>query len=399
MKNIVFNFLRIIVLIIIIFAPMNNPIFLSKISLVNFKNYKQTELSLSPEINCFIGENGAGKTNILDAIYYLSMCKSYLNPIDSQNILFDESFFVIQSSWQRGEQVESVYCGVKRGQKKVFKKNKVEYEKLADHIGQFPTVMISPYDRDLIVEGSEVRRKWVDGIISQFDRSYLESLMRYGKVVAHRNALLKNMGDYGFFDKDSIDVWDDQMIKYGNEIHEARKTSIENFIAIFQKYYNWLSGSKEVVGLEYKSQLFDTSFEDLLVKAQRDDLRRQYSTVGVHRDDFVFTIKGYPIKKFGSQGQQKSYLIALKLAQYEWLLSRLKVKPILLLDDIFDKLDNERVERLMQMVSDQDFGQVLITDTDKDRIANVFNKNNINYKAFFIHDNIVEEEAQKIESL
>lgn len=374
---------------------MSNHVFVSKLSLINFKNYKQADLSLSPDINCFIGQNGAGKTNVLDAIYYLSMCKSYLNPIDSQNILFDESFFVIQSVWNRENNEDSVYCGVKKGQKKVFKKNKVTYEKLADHIGQFPAVMISPYDRNLILEGSEVRRKWMDGIIAQFDRHFLNELIKYGKILTQRNALLKNMSSYGFFDQESIGVWDDQLIECGKTIHEARNKIIEDFIPIFQKYYHWLSSNKEEVSLEYRSQLFDHSFEDLLKDAQRQDQRRQYTTVGTHKDDFIFTIKGHPIKKFGSQGQQKSYLVALKLAQYEWLLSRLKRKPVLLLDDIFDKLDNERVERLMQMVSDQDFGQVLITDTDQDRIAHIFNKNEIEYKSFFIEDNtIVETEAK-----
>lgn len=374
---------------------MSNHVFVSKLSLINFKNYKQADLSLSPDINCFIGQNGAGKTNVLDAIHYLSMCKSYLNPIDSQNILFDESFFVIQSVWNRENNSDTVYCGVKKGQKKVFKKNKVTYEKLADHIGQFPSVMISPYDRNLILEGSEVRRKWMDGIIAQFDRNFLNDLIKYGKILVQRNALLKNMSSYGFFDQESINVWDEQLIACGKTIHEARKKIVEDFIPIFQKYYNWLSSNKEEVSLEYRSQLFDDSFEELLKQAQRQDQRRQYTTVGTHKDDFIFTIKGHPIKKFGSQGQQKSYLIALKLAQYEWLLSRLNRKPVLLLDDIFDKLDNERVERLMQMVNDQDFGQVLITDTDQERIANIFAKNNIEYKSFFIEDNTVVESETK----
>jgi len=374
---------------------LSNHIFLSKLSLINFKNYKQADVSLSPDINCFIGPNGAGKTNILDAIYYLSMCKSYLNPIDSQNILFDESFFVIQSVWNKNNAQETVYCGVKKGQKKIFKKNKVTYEKLADHIGLFPAVMISPYDRNLILEGSEVRRKWMDGIIAQFDRDFLQDLIKYGKVLSQRNALLKNMSSYGFFDRESIGVWDEQLVACGKNIHIARKKVVEEFIPIFQKYYQWLSDNKEEVSLAYRSQLFDHSFEELLEGAKRNDQRKQYTTVGTHKDDFTFTIKGHPIKKFGSQGQQKSYLIALRLAQYEWLLSRLNLKPVLLLDDIFDKLDNGRVERLMQMVSDQDFGQVLITDTDKERIASIFENNQIDYKAFHIDENnIVESEAK-----
>lgn len=375
---------------------MDKQNFLASLSLINFKNYKQADLVLSPAINCFVGPNGAGKTNILDAIHYLSMCKSYLNPVDSQNIQFNESFFVIQCVWNKAAKEEAIYCGVKRGSKKVFKKNKVAYDKLAEHIGQFPAVMISPYDRDLILEGSEVRRKWMDGIISQFDRNFLNDLIKYGKVLAQRNALLKNMGDFGFFDKDSVEVWDDQLVELGNRIHEVREKSMEDFIPIFQKYYQWISGEKEEVNLRYKSQLFTKPFHQILVEAQKDDLRRQFSTVGTHKDDFVFTINGHAIKKFGSQGQQKSYLIALKLAQYEWLFHRLNCKPVLLLDDIFDKLDHTRVERLMQLVNEQNFGQVLITDTDKERIASIFEKNNINYKSFSINENSIEELEPKV---
>lgn len=369
---------------------MSETLEVYKINLVNFKNYRQVEIDLSPAINCFIGPNGAGKTNMLDAIHYQSMCKSYMNPIDSQNINFEESFFVIQGEWKRGEKTEKIYCGVKKGTKKVFKKNKVAYDKLADHIGLFPVVMISPYDRNLILEGSDIRRKWIDGIIAQFDKDFLHDLIKYGKVLEQRNALLKNMASYGFFDRESISVWDDQLIRYGRTIYKARKQFIEDFIPVFQKYYKWLSDEKEEVSFSYKSQLHDASFEQLLKDAERKDHQKQYSTVGTHKDDLVFTIKGHPIKKFGSQGQQKSYLIALRLAQYEWLKNHLNVRPVLLLDDIFDKLDHQRVERLMQMVSDEDFGQVLITDTDEERIASIFRQNEITYKAFTVENNEVE---------
>ena len=314
-----------------------------------------------------------------------------MNPVDSQNILFEAPFFVIQSTWNKEDKKDTVYCGVKKGQKKVFKKNKIIYEKLADHVGQYPTVMISPYDSNLIVEGSEIRRKWMDSIISQFNREFLNNSIKYKKVLAQRNALLKNVSHHGFFEIESMEVWDDQLVEYGQSIHEERKKANESFVPIFKKYYHWISNNAEDVSLEYRSQLFDGPLKELLKKAQRDDFRRQFTTVGTHKDDFVFTIKGHPIKKFGSQGQQKSYLIALKLAQYEWLYSQLNQKPVLLLDDIFDKLDNERVERLMQMVSDQDFGQVLITDTDQERIASIFEKNGIEYKSFLVHENSIQE--------
>ncbi|MCO5268409.1 MAG: DNA replication and repair protein RecF [Brumimicrobium sp.] len=352
------------------------------------------DIILSPDINCFIGANGVGKTNILDALYYLSMCRSYLNPIDSQNIQFDEGFFMIQGTWQNEERTDTIYCGVKRGQKKVFSKNKVAYEKLSDHIGSYPCVMISPYDRDLITEGSEERRKWLDSIISQFDRDFLNDLIKYNKVLEQRNALLKNMFNRGFFELEDISVWDEQLVTIGCRIYQKRAQMMVDFIPIFQKYYQWLSNDREVVDLNYRSQLSEGDFSDLLAQAQFLDRQRGNTSVGPHKDDFIFTINGQHIKKFGSQGQQKSYLISLRLAQYEWLLENLKKKPVLLLDDIFDKLDNSRVERLMQMVHNQRFGQVLITDTDKDRIASIFENNGIPYKAFYVNQNTIVEENE-----
>jgi DNA replication and repair protein RecF len=360
-----------------------------KLSIVNFKNYRQVELELSPEINCFVGSNGAGKTNLLDAIHYLSMCRSYLNPIDSQNILFEEQFFVIQGLWVKESSSDQIYCGVKKGTKKVFKKNKVQYEKLAEHIGSYPSVMISPYDRNLITEGSELRRKWMDGIIAQFDRDFLNDLVKYGKVLDQRNALLKNMADFGFFNRESIAVWDEQLVTYGQRIFSARSAFLDEFISIFQKYYDDLSDNKETVGLEFKSHLLEGDFLIQLKAAERQDHRKQYTTIGVHKDDLIFTINGHPVKKFGSQGQQKSYLIALKLAQFEWLTTHLNVKPVMLLDDIFDKLDNKRVGRLMELVSDNSFGQVLVTDTDEDRVKRIFDNINLPFKLFTVHENEV----------
>ncbi len=364
---------------------------IEKLALIHFKNYEESEIQFSPEVNCFVGANGAGKTNILDAIYYLSMCKSYLNPIDSQNILFDKAFFLLQGTWIKNEEQNHIYCAVKKGTKKVFKKNKVAYDKLADHIGQYPVVMISPYDRNLILEGSETRRKWMDGIIAQFNRDYLECLIKYSKVLEQRNALLKNMADFGFFNPESIDVWDEQLMLYGSKIYEIRKDFLSEFIPVFQKFYAVISAEKEAVELVYKSQLHDTRFDKLIKQATKADFRKQYTTVGIHKDDLVFTIKNQPVKKFGSQGQQKSFLIALKLSQFEWLFKHLGVKPVLLLDDIFDKLDNQRVEKLMEMVSNNDFGQVMITDTDLERIRTIFASIDKGFKPFVVHQNEVTE--------
>jgi len=345
---------------------------LKTISLINFKNYAQAEFEFTEGINCFVGKNGSGKTNVLDAVHYLSMCKSYLNPVDKQNIRFEEQFFVIQGVWQEFDRETEIYCGVKSGAKKLFKRNKSEYEKLADHIGCFPSVIISPYDRDLISEGSEVRRKWMDGIISQFDRSYLDSLIKYSKILDQRNALLKHFYENGFFERESMDVWDAQLILVGNEIHAKRSVFLKEFIPVFQSHYQFIGADSDEVKLEYRSALNEISFQELIELNRKKDGYAQYTTGGVHKDDLLFTIKGYPVKKFGSQGQQKSFLIALKLAQFDWLKKHLQKKPILMLDDIFDKLDHERVEKLMSLVSDHVFGQVFVTDTEASRIKSIF---------------------------
>ena len=369
---------------------------LENLHLINFKNYEEAEIQLSDGINCFVGNNGAGKTNILDAVHYLSICKSYMNVIDKQNIRFDQPFFSIQGQWHKDDAKIAIHCAVKVGSKKVFKRNKKEYEKLADHIGQFPAVMISPYDRDLISEGSELRRRWMDGIISQFDRRYLDSIQKYAKVIAQRNALLKNMAEHRMFDRESIEIWDHQMIELGLDIFEKRKSFLNEFIPVFQKHYDAIGHVDEEVHLVYKSQLSDALFVDLLKQYEKKDAYTRYSNAGVHRDDLVFQIKGHPVKKFGSQGQQKSFIIALRLAQYEWLKSHLNTQPVLLLDDIFDKLDHTRVERLMKLVSDQFFGQVLVTDTDIERVEKIFSESNLECKVFQVEECSVSELGVKL---
>lgn len=347
---------------------------LKNLSLVNFKNYKGVELELNSKINCFVGNNGQGKTNLLDAIYYLSFCKSFLNPVDSQNINYDESFFMIQGEYLRDGKDEQVYCGIKKGQKKLFKRNKKDYEKLSDHIGFLPLVIISPSDSALVNDGSDLRRKFIDGIISQFDKSYLEALLSYNKALNQRNALLKYFSRNRTFNQDQLDAWDIQLVRFGEIIFQKRQQLIEDLTPVFQKYYQKISGGNESVKLVYNSQLAEGDFQGQLQRAIREDSRRMFSTVGIHKDDLLFQITDKPIKKFGSQGQQKSYLIALKLAQLEFLKDTVGIDPILLLDDVFDKLDEQRVSFILELVNSNQFGQIFLSDTHPKRIEEILEK-------------------------
>nr|NQU93621.1 DNA replication/repair protein RecF [Bacteroidota bacterium] len=361
--------------------------YLEKISLYNFKNYRSAEMEFSPKINCFIGDNAAGKTNLLDAIYYLSFCKSYFNSIDNQNIRHDEEYFSILGKYiVNGDKNDSIQCVQRRNQKKSFKLNKKEYERLADHIGLYPLVMISPYDRDLINEGSEVRRRFIDSVISQFDKVYLDDLINYNKVLQHRNVLLKMFADQNYFDAGSIEIWDRQLADLGHKIYPKRKTFLENYIPIFNRYFQIISNGKEVVTIDYDSHLSGRGMEELLAIALSKDRLLKYTTVGIHKDDLNFQLGGHPIKKFGSQGQQKSFIIAVRLAQYEYIMQLKGYKPVMLLDDIFDKLDARRVEQLIKLTSDNRFGQVFITDTQRERIEHLLEKIDIDHKIFDIRN-------------
>ena len=356
--------------------------YLQKISLVNFKNIESQSFDFQQKINCFVGENGVGKTNVLDAIYYLSFTKSYFNPIASQNIRHGEGFFMIEGEYEVSERKETILCSLKKGQKKLLKRNGKAYEKFSEHIGQFPLVIISPADRDLIVEGSETRRKFIDGVISQQDKEYLQALISYNKVLSQRNALLKYFALNRTFDALNLKVYDEQLISYGVIVYEKRKTFLEAFTPIFNKKHQVISGNKESVNLLYKSQLHEMSLGKLLENNLEKDRVLQYTSVGIHKDDLSFEIDQFPIKKFGSQGQQKSYLIALKLAQFEFIKQQSNVIPILLLDDIFDKLDEHRVAQIVDLVNNDEFGQIFITDTHSDRTEKVLERTNKEYQIF-----------------
>ena len=359
---------------------------LRKLSLTNFKNYSQSDYSFSEKINCFVGNNGVGKTNLLDAIHYLSFCKSYFNPIDSQNIRHEEDFFAIHGIYVRNDQSqEQVQCIQKRNHRKKFLLNKKEYEKLADHIGNFPLVMISPYDRDLINEGSDVRRRYIDSVICQFDKFYLDDLINYNKALGQRNALLKLFAERQTFDPITLEIWDRQMVYLGKKIYDKRRDFIDRFLPIFQHYFSFISVGDETVSIEYQSQLSDGDFGSMLNSSVQRDRLAQYSTTGTHKDDLDFAISGYPVKKYGSQGQQKSFVIAIKLAQFDYTRNIKGFKPVLLLDDIFDKLDDLRVEQLIKLVSENNFGQVFITDTSEVRIRKIFDSMRIDHKIFIIN--------------
>ncbi|MFN0290794.1 DNA replication/repair protein RecF [Pedobacter helvus] len=359
---------------------------LKNLTLLNFKNYNAADLSFSKTVNAFVGNNGAGKTNLLDAIHYLCLCKSYFNPIDSQQIKAGEELFLVQGDFDRDDKKEKISCGLKRNHKKSFKRNKKEYDKLADHIGLFPVVMISPYDINLIMDGSEERRKFIDNVISQTDSKYLDELIIYNKHLLNRNALLKQIAVTRTLDVALLQILDEQLMRSGNLIFEKRKQFLLDFIPLFNKHYHFLTSDAEQVSLTYLSQLNENSFEDLLKHSLEKDRLLERTTTGIHKDELQFEIAGMPMKKFGSQGQQKSFLIALKLAQYSYLQKYKNFKPLLLLDDIFDKLDNNRIHKLMEMVSHHDFGQIFITDANKNRVEAVFSEIEVDIALFEVND-------------
>ncbi len=359
--------------------------YLTQLSILNFKNYAQADLNFLPGVTIFAGDNGAGKTNLLDAIHYLSLCKSYFNPVDGQQILQGTDFFTVNGAFSKDGQKDTVSCAVKRNQKKQFKRNKKEYQRLADHIGLFPLVMLSPYDINIIMEGSEERRKFVDNVISQTDHQYLDELISYNKTLLNRNLLLKSIAETGKYDPQLLEVFDEQLVASGNLIFHKRKTFMKAFRDIFNRHYQYLSEDAERVELVYDSQLQQEDFTALLKRSTERDRVLERTSVGIHKDDLQFSIHQMPMKKFGSQGQQKSFLVALKLAQYSFLYQQKGYKPLLLLDDIFDKLDGKRIHKLMQMVSDNNFGQVFITDTNAERMQQIFDRIGVEVAVFKVH--------------
>jgi len=358
--------------------------YIETLKLNNFKNYSDVQIEFSSKINCFFGSNAAGKTNLLDALYYLSFCKSYFNPIDSQNILHGEDFFAIHANYNRKDTSDKVSCAMRKSQRKIMKMNEKEYERLSDHIGTLPLVMISPADSNFIYNGSEERRKFIDMLICQLDKEYLSNLIAYNRTLKQRNAQLKKMAENKNDDVSSLNIWDEALIKYANPIFEKRKSYTAKLLPHFKRYYKAISGGKEHFEFIYESQLNNHSFKILLEEAVDKDKILKYTTVGTHKDDFLINVNDYPLRRFGSQGQQKSFLIALKLAQYDLIREVKGYKPLLLFDDIFDKLDEKRIENILKLVSDENFKQIFITDTQKERIVDIFQHIDIERKFFEI---------------
>lgn len=362
---------------------------LQKLSIINYKNISEATLELSPKINCFIGQNGVGKTNVLDAIYYLSFCHSANNPIDSQVIRHGEDFFMMEGKYDWAVEPILISCAMKRGSKKHFKRNKKEYKRLSEHIGLIPIVMVSPSDTLLIEGGSEERRRLMDMVISQYDPNYIEALNRYNKALQQRNTMLKAEEEP---DVEVINLWEEQMATTGEAIYQKRNAFIQEMGPIFQRYYETISGNQEKVSMTYTSHCQRGPLLEVIQRDRFKDRAVGYSLHGIHRDDLEFSLGGHLMKREGSQGQNKTFVISLKLAQFDFLKrTNAKTTPLLLLDDIFDKLDAQRVEQIISLVAGDEFGQIFITDTNREHLDQILSASSHDYKIYYVDKGHVQE--------
>jgi DNA replication and repair protein RecF len=359
---------------------------LERLTLYQFKNYASAELHFSAPVVCFLGNNGSGKTNLLDAIHYLSISKSYFNTADSQNIQHGEDQCSITGDFVRGEMPEHVVCTLRKGLRKVFKRNHKEYDRMADHIGLLPSVIITPYDAELIYDGSEVRRKFMDSTISQRSAIYLDHLIQYNQALQQRNNLLKQMAERNQFSEELLEPWDFQLTNHGNVLFEMRKAFAVEFAPLFERIYHFVTNGKEAPSVKYIADLDSSSFEELLTKSRQKDRVLQRTCVGIHKDELDFDLNGLSLKKYASQGQQKSFLISLKLAQLAYLKQHLKINPLLLLDDLYDKVDDGRVARLLLWLKENPCGHVFITDTNTERIPAILQSMHMDMQCFEVND-------------
>ncbi len=365
---------------------------LERLSVLQFRNHRQATLELGPQVNCITGPNGTGKTNLLDAIHYLCMCKSYFEAQDTLNVLHGEDWFVVKGSMRTADGLDELSCAVRKGQRKVFKRNHKEYERLADHVGRFPAVMITPYDGQLVLDGSEVRRRFLDGLIAQFDRVYLDHLMRYNRALAQRNLLLKQ--DRAPVQRALVVPWDEQLVLHGEAVHGVRARFMGEVAPLLERHYQGISSGPEQVAIAYHTGVAAIGMRAVLDAQWERDLAAQHTTGGIHKDDLLFTIDGRALKKFGSQGQQKTFLIALKLAQFDLTAQRSGIKPMLLLDDIFDKIDPQRMRHLLRLLGDGRFGQVIITDTDAQRLGHALEGTGLDTRFFNLKHQAGPEQAE-----
>ncbi len=357
---------------------------LNQLSIVNYKNIRQAELTLSSGLNCFIGQNGEGKTNLLDAVFFLALCKSSTTTSDSLCITHDEDICMLHGTFVRENgDSEVIQMGLRRGSKKNVQRNKKAYKRLAEHIGLIPLVMVSPLDSMLILGGSEERRRFMDIVISQTDHRYMDALLSYNKALLQRNALLKQEEPPA--DPTLLALWEEEMARHGTVVYEARSRFIEAFVPVFQEAYSTISQDKERVALAYISHAQRGPLLDVIQRDRAKDLAVGYSLHGIHRDDLEMSLGGFAIRREGSQGQNKTFLIALKLAQFDFLRrSGSRTTPLLLLDDIFDKLDASRVEQIVRLVSSDRFGQIFITDTNRDHLDQILSRSGGNYRIFSV---------------
>ncbi len=369
--------------------------YLKELHIANFKNYSQSKIRFDAKLNLAVGHNGAGKTNLLDSIYYLCCCKSYFSSSDLQNIRHEQNYFRLDGVFEILQTAESEHITAKIAthRKKTILRNDLAYKKLSEHIGLLPLVFVAPDDLQLIKGSSEGRRKLMNGTLSQLDQAYLQSLIRYNKVLQQRNTLLKQFQERRYFNQTLLETYNEQLIPLGTRIHQSRTTQTQTLLPLLQQYYERISSGKEQVNCQYKSVLNEQTLEELLRTNLQQDRYAQRTTQGIHRDDWLFEINGYPLKKYGSQGQQKSFLIALKLAIYQLIRQHKQIRPILLLDDIFDKLDASRTTQLLQTVMGEHFGQIFISDTQLDRMRQIFDNFEIQPKIFQIVDGTISEVA------
>ncbi len=371
---------------------------LENLRLINFKTYVQSRFEFCRDINCILGDNGSGKTNLLDGIYYLSLTKSFFHSSDVQNIRFGCEFFGLKGTFFRDNKSQAVSCKLRNNDKKEISLEDSIYDKNTDHIGTFPVVMIAPNDTDMIRGGSDLRRKFFDGVLSQLDRNYLSDLLKYNRALKQRNSLLKLAAEKNYFDKDLIESYDAIIMETGLKIFRERQSLMSRFHPVFGEWYKTMAGEEEKVEIEYLSDLSDPDFGGRFKSHLEIDRQSRRTMLGIHRDDFDFIIKSKSLRKFGSQGQQKSFLVALKLAQFELIRKEKEVKPILLLDDIFDKLDDKRIMHLMKLVNSHSFGQIFITDARPERTLSVITGLDCEKKMIYLESSINTAAGQSFET-